>query len=835
MKKIIISIVLVFLCIISPRLSHAIGFQHPLNPGGWYKSQAFGVWNSSFGGYHAGEDYTVNDDSELPVYATAKGIVKHVQQHTDYGYVVVIEHSLGNGNYVCSVYGHLRQNGLIGLGPVSKGQKIGYLSSNYDENGGYTFTHLHFGIRSDVYSSVADSDGKWRYRGYTSSSNILDFWYSPTAFLSTHNMQEIPDTGQTKCYDNSQEITCPHAGEQFSGQDAQYTTNPRSYTKLGASGNDLPDSATSWAMVRDNVTGLIWEMKNNMDSRQDYSNPHDADNTYTWYDPNLAINRQGYPGDGTDTVDIITALNAENYGGFSDWRLPTVKELSFISDRGIYNPAINSNYFPNTQASIYWSSTPDDYYTGNAWYVNFYDGYTQHNPKYSNYYVRAVRGGKFANSFIDNHDGTVTDTSTGLMWQQETAPGSGSGSYPDRYNWQQALSYCENLILNNDGAWTSGVPNASGSRYSDWRLPNISELQSLVNNEGSALAINSDYFPDTAAAGYFSSTTLSLYRSYENCVAYAWYVSFFGGNPNYYGKSDSYFVRAVRSVQINPDTDNLYDKEEQGPDGNNLAYDGNCDGTPDWQQSNVASFHNYNRQSYVTLESPTGTTFSNVQAVDNPSPLDIPLDVLFQEGFFNFTINNVTGGLAVVTLHLPVGTSMNTYYKYGPTPDNPLFHWYEFMYDSQTTGTGALINNNIVTLYFMDGRRGDDDLTENGTIVDVGGPGAIDTDEDGYIGNDDNCPNKPNGPSLGTCMPGSDKAGATCNSDADCVIGCSTNGKCSLNQEDTDSDGKGDVCDNCPTVCNPQQLDANGNGIGDLCDPNPECGGCSGVQCEEAC
>ena len=110
-----------------------------------------------------------------------------------------------------------------------------------------------------------------------------------------------------------------------------------------------------------------------------------------------------------------------------------------------------------------------------------------------------------------------------------------------------------------------------------------------------------------------------------------------------------------------------------------------------------------------------------------------------------------------------------------------------------------------------------------------------DSDCDGVPDNEDNCPNTPNGPLLGTCMPGSDKAGATCHSDADCVNGCSSNGKCSLNQEDTDKDRVGDVCDNCPTVCNPQQLDANGNGKGDLCDPNPGCGGCGQPQCEQPC
>lgn len=207
----------------------------------------------------------------------------------------------------------------------------------------------------------------------------------------------VPDTGQTKCYDDAgNEITCPQPGEPFHGQDAQYNINPQSYTKLDAQGNDLPDSATNWVMVRDNVTGLIWEVKQAKDGNADYSNPHDADNKYTWYnsDPETNGGNAGTAGDGTDTKDFINALNSERFGGYSDWRMPTVKELSSIVNSGTYYPAINTAYFPNTISFPYWSSTTYQYGTFCAWHMSSSSGYLDASSKSFLRDARAVHGGK---------------------------------------------------------------------------------------------------------------------------------------------------------------------------------------------------------------------------------------------------------------------------------------------------------------------------------------------------------------------------------------------------------------------------------------------------------
>ena len=126
----------------------------------------------------------------------------------------------------------------------------------------------------------------------------------------------IPDTGQTKCYDIDSEITCPNPGEDFYGQDAQYSCNPQSYTML-----------LGGMMVQDNVTGLMWENKW-------------VDDNYSWHwTPSIG--------------EFLYTLNSQNFGGYSDWRLPTVKELSFLVDRDRFDPSINPTYFPNTVSSNY--------------------------------------------------------------------------------------------------------------------------------------------------------------------------------------------------------------------------------------------------------------------------------------------------------------------------------------------------------------------------------------------------------------------------------------------------------------------------------------------------
>ena len=170
----------------------------------------------------------------------------------------------------------------------------------------------------------------------------------------------------------------------------------------------------------------------------------------------------------------------------------------------------------------------------------------------------------------------------------------------------------------------------------------------------------------------------------------------------------------------NNDDDGQPDGEEHGPNRDNPNFDGNKDGVADSIQDNVVSFHTFNNQNYVTLETPNGILIRNCLTKDNPSKNNTPAKVDFSLGFFEFSLDGVPGGTSTAKLYIPDAINFDTYYKYGPTPDNPINHWYEFLYDGQT---GAEINGNVITLYFVDGMRGDDDITSNGTISDIGAPG----------------------------------------------------------------------------------------------------------------
>ena len=289
--------------------------------------------------------------------------------------------------------------------------------------------------------------------------------------------------------------------------------NPKSYTDLGS------------GIVRDNVTGFEWQ---NFSSTAVSSAPASSTlcDSVTWF----------------EAVDYVYSLNDAEYLGYSDWRLPDTQELSTLVDAAHYNPAIDLLF--SAAAESYWSA--DEIDDADAGYVvDFYDGSLR--LLYLEYgaCVRAVRGARYhlVGNFIINGDGTVNDTTTGLMWQQcndgQTWDGSGCGGSSATRTWYQAVDYVQTL---NDVNYLG---------YSDWRLPTRNELQSLLNYKTAPLTL----YPHSA--GYFWSST-------ENAgdTGQAWQVSLFRGEVDGTPKnsvSPYYYVRAVRGGRCAGSTEGCFD------------------------------------------------------------------------------------------------------------------------------------------------------------------------------------------------------------------------------------------------------------------------------------
>jgi len=269
----------------------------------------------------------------------------------------------------------------------------------------------------------------------------------------------ITDTGQIKFYDNFSEVSASATGEAFDGQDAQYTGNQPAYAENGD------------GTVTDLNTGLMWQQN---------------------------------PGEKMTCAEALAGVSSFNLAGYTDWRLPTIKELYSLilfsgtdpsgmsgDDTSGLIPFIDTLYFDfqygDTSAgeriidSQYASATMYVYVTMDGdetvFGVNFADGRikgygTEPMPGQTEgkeFFVLYVRGntGYGSNNFQDKGDGTITDLATGLMWMKYDSGTFNAGDNSDgALNWEQALDWAEKLEY---------------ADYSDWRLPDVKELQSIVD------------------------------------------------------------------------------------------------------------------------------------------------------------------------------------------------------------------------------------------------------------------------------------------------------------------------------------------------------------------
>lgn len=193
------------------------------------------------------------------------------------------------------------------------------------------------------------------------------------------------------------------------------------------------------------------------------------------------------------------------------------------------------------------------------------------------------------------------------------------------------------------------------------------------------------------------------------------------GNDGYLMYLEEYVVDPI--VAPDTDSDGIPDPEEWGPNGYQVGFDGNNDGLADWKQSNVASFKSYRQQQYITLASisPEREIISLVNVVPKEVPPGQPSGYDFPYDMVEFSLNFPPGSSnAIVSLYAHGSAAFDTYVNYGGLPSSPNPVYYGFRLEE---GTGATIEDRIITLHFTDGQRGDHDLLANGTMTTMGGPG----------------------------------------------------------------------------------------------------------------
>ncbi len=217
-------------------------------------------------------------------------------------------------------------------------------------------------------------------------------------------LASLNDTGITWDADNTSGNNSTCSSNLSSPQDCNYGRDDNhnddsdghagfSFTKLDATGTPLPDqtvdyATTVWACVKDNITGLVWEVKTTA------AGIHNQDNTYLWGGL-TAIGRDHPNRQGTyydpSWNDLVQGSNTENLCGFDNWRLPTVAELSSIVNKGTSDPMIDTNYFPNTSPTRFWTSGPVANSPSKAWCLYLRNGYDGGLSRDNDFRVRLVR------------------------------------------------------------------------------------------------------------------------------------------------------------------------------------------------------------------------------------------------------------------------------------------------------------------------------------------------------------------------------------------------------------------------------------------------------------
>jgi hypothetical protein len=357
-------------------------------------------------------------------------------------------------------------------------------------NNGYNLTYTRLGQTYQVnfkWVDTINNNSKYTFTFVTptSSADSIYVGFSQSQCTVPTSATPVVITGISKTMRR-----LPDTGENSGytstfGEDADYLYNVPFFINNGN------------GTIKDTITGLLWQQKDG------------GEMTYE----NAAV-----------YCDTLTL------GGFTDWRLPTAHEGFSILNQQFANPAIDTNFFTRTLADYWWSSTKQSNDSTKIWCTNSGGG-IGNKPKNETvsaggafkYHVRAVRDANapmfISSHFVDNSNGTITDNMTNLIWQKIP--------YTDSLTWENALNYAESLTLGG---------------YSDWRLPNIKELQSINEERIMNPSIDTSFFKITNNKKYWSSTTL------PNHTNEAWYMNSKFGVTTYDLKTARDLVLCVRGI-----------------------------------------------------------------------------------------------------------------------------------------------------------------------------------------------------------------------------------------------------------------------------------------------
>ncbi len=379
--------------------------------------------------------------------------------------------------------------------------------------------------------------------------------------------EKLNDTGLTACVDTQGlEQDCPVPG--LLGQDAELgrdvTHNDDSdghagfsFTKLDENGDALPADAEEWWCVRDNVTGLIWEVKTEAEGLRN------AHNTYTWYSSRISDLRldeaellEQYGKDGgecvgsrCDTEGYVEEVNRVGLCGRNDWRLPSNAELVNLFDFSTFSVGeggvhADTSYFPSHETAYWTRDFYGDVYASAVRPGGGWSGVDVPLP------VRLVSGadaGLVQESPLTMNGDEVIDRRTGLIWRR----------CPLGYEWVEGSESCEggDGLGNNWSDFMSRVEALRQQSGKNWRLPNVKELMSLPfyivpeyvqNQSGSFIPHGIRENPLLYNPCCFQLLATNMRTSYD------WFIfdNYYNGTFGFFASSDESFFEADAALVV---------------------------------------------------------------------------------------------------------------------------------------------------------------------------------------------------------------------------------------------------------------------------------------------